>query len=341
MIVESKNKNKEGFYKELNAEVILKDFLNHYYKNVIYNEHINIEEINDSEENYSEGNEENIYDTKIDIKNKHICYYIKTIKKVQNEQNKDIDSIINVLMEYIKYDKQLKIVDKDTLEKKFEKSKNQGDLEKQHYLIETLNNSNKALLVWEKILGAITIGQIEIQMKNDFKKWIEVNYKDEEEKKKYLLGYTIKIYSIPSKNLIEELLKLDKISILKATVKKEKLTLDEDIIFSEENISREDVELIYKPKKGLSFSSIKVKKYIESFKKGGDIKKIVINGSKDGSLITLNTELMKMSEYVDVKEGIDGLINSEDLFDKYKNLISNKEEYLNEIFVDVDIDQEE
>lgn len=341
IIVEDKHVNKEGFFDELKSDIILKTFFKDYYENIVYSN--TIEEITDNGESVdsevvAEEATSNQYDKKIDIKSKSICYYVKSVEEVDNE-NEEIDKTRNVIIEYIKYDKQLKVVDKDTLEKKFEKSKNQGDLEKQHYIIQTLDKSNKALIVWEKVLGAVTLGLIEKNINSAFRKWIRNNYENDKDKKHELLGFHIKIYPIPSKDIFVELSNLDKVSLMKVTVKKEKLTFDEDIVFSEDNISREDVDLIYKPIKGLSFSKSKVEGYVRKFINGEKIKRILISGKRDGNLITLNTELMKMSEYIDVKVGEDGLVDSEDLFKKYYDLINKDNEYFNEIFIDINLEE--
>lgn len=341
IIVEDKHVNKEGFFEELKTDIILKVFLKDYYENIVYSN--TIEEVADNGDN-SESEvaaEESIsgkYDKKIDIKSKSICYYVKSVEEVDNE-NEEIDKTRNVIIEYIKYDKQLKVVDKDTLEKKFEKRKNQGDLEKQHYIIQTLDKSNKALIVWEKVLGAVTLGLIEKNINSAFRKWIRKNYEDDKDKRNDLLGFHIKIYPIPSKDIFVELSNLDKVSLMKVTVKKENLTSDEDILFSEDNISREDIDLIYKPIQGLSFSKSKVEGYVRKFINSEKIKRILISGKRDGNLITLNTELMKMSEYIDVKVGEDGLVDSEDLFKKYYDLINKDNEYFEEIFIDIDLDE--
>lgn len=341
IIVEDKRVNNEGFFDELKSDIILKTFFKDYYKNIVYSN--TIEEITDNGEGVdsevaAEEAISNQYDKKIDIKSKSICYYVKSVEEIENE-NEEIDKTRNVIIEYIKYDKQLKVVDKDTLEKKFEKSKNQGDLEKQHYIIQTLDKSNKALIVWEKVLGAVTIGLIEKNINSAFRKWIRSNYENDKDKKHELLGFHIKIYPIPSKDIFVELSNLDKVSLMKVTVKKEELTFDEDIVYSEDNISREDIDLTYKPIQGLSFSKTKVEGYVRKFINGEKIKRILISGKRDGNLITLNTELMKMSEYIDVKVGEDGLVDSEDLFKKYYDLINKDNEYLNEIFIDINLEE--
>ncbi|MGL5153066.1 MAG: hypothetical protein ACRC7N_21105, partial [Clostridium sp.] len=165
-------------------------------------------------------------------------------------------------------------------------------------------------------------------------------YKDDSNKKLHLLRFNVKIYPIPSKNIFAELANLDKISVMKVTVDKEKFTNDEDILFSEDNISRDEVELVYKPIQGRSFSKSKVQAYVRKFLNKEKVKRILINGKKSGNLITLNTELMKMSEFIDVKIGDDGLVASEDIFDKYYELIDSDKEYLNEIFIVIEGEEE-
>ncbi|WP_338631538.1 hypothetical protein [Clostridium baratii] len=341
LIIESRKANEKSFFDLLEKEILLKDFLEYYYQDNIYknistnkSDGVLVDSENNMEQLISVGN-------KIDVKKKHLCYYLKNIEEADVTTSKDNrDKLRKVLIEYIKYDKKLKVVDKDTLEEQFEKSKNHGDLEKQHYLIETYTDTNKALIVWEKVLGAVTISLIEKELNSKYKSWIKEIYSNNDEKRKELLMYNLKIYAIPSKDFIEELMELDKISVLKVSVEKEEFTADEDIIFSEENVSRKEVELIYKPISGLSFSRKKVKQYVEGAIKGEKINRIEIGGYKNKNTITLNSEKIKMNEVIDLKQGLDGLVDSEELFEKFQNLIDDKYDYLSEIFIDIEQNEE-
>ncbi|MGL5652485.1 MAG: hypothetical protein ACRDDE_12090 [Paraclostridium sp.] len=360
VIEEEKTKDTLNELNELKSDMLLKDFLNHYYDQLIFNSEVrtsgkaivendeeedlsdeelksNIDEVAMTESILSESSK--VSHTKIDLKSKSICYYIDSLKKVDSE-DEQIDATREITINYIKYDKKVKVVDKDTLEAIFEKGKNQGDLEKQHYILRTFENANRALIVWEKVYGAVTIGLLERHMNSSYRKWIREKYKDDKGKKIDLLKYNIKIYALPSKNFIEELEKLEKISLLNVSVKKEKITKDEDILYSEENISRDYVEISYKPSIGKTFTKKNIKKYFTNSQKNKNIKRLVIKGRRDGSSISLDTELMKMSEYVDIKLGDDGLILSEDLFKKYVDLIDENVEALNDIFIDIDISDE-
>lgn len=353
---------------ELQSDTILNEFLTHYYEqfncnlddtteNTILEEDVITEDILTDSEEFDSTNAIDIEDTvndtiedeidleqintkKIDLKGKSICYYIKSIEDVEYI-DENVEQTRNVLINYIKYDKKVNIVDKNTLRKIFTKDKTQGDLEKQHYIIRTFSNSNRALIVWEKVYGAVTISLLEKHINSNFRKWVKDTYKDDSEKKFYLLKYNIKIYAVPSKNFIEEIERMDKISLLNVTVKKEKLTTDEDILYSEENIARDYVDLIYKPVKGKCFSKPRVIRYFEGFNNNNNIKRLVIKGRRQGSSVSLDTDLMKMSEHIDIRLNDDGLVNSDDLFIKYNNLMNSYYEAMSENAMDLELCEEE
>ncbi|AUN23680.1 hypothetical protein RSJ22_12610 [Clostridium botulinum] len=174
-----------------------------------------------------------------------------------------------------------------------------------------------------------------------YREWIKENRQSE---KDILLKYYINIEIVPSPEFIDELMKMDRISLVKVIVDKEKLTNDEDILFSEENISRDEVEVSYKPIQNLSFSKQKVKKYYKNFQNQNcknKISRMVIQGRKDKNAIRLDTECMKLSEYIDTKLDVDGLVDTNDILTKYTELVNkNFKEYFNNIFVDVDESEE-
>lgn len=187
--------------KELKDKIILEDFLNYFYD----------KEIN----------------KKYTLKTKDICYYINKVEKDNN--------IRKILLKYIKFNKRTNIVNIETLEAKYQKDKNEGDEEKQHYLIKTFKDTNKAVLIFEKVTGAVTVGILQKDINKIYRKWVK---ETKESEKKLLLQYDIRIEAVPSPEFVDELMKMDRISLVKITVDKEKLTDDEDILFAEENISR-------------------------------------------------------------------------------------------------------
>ncbi|WP_236884020.1 hypothetical protein [Clostridium botulinum] len=293
--------------KELKSKIILEDFFNYFYNKETNKTHT--------------------------LKSKNMCYYIDNVEKE--------DNIRKILVKYIKFNKRIKIVDVKTLKANYQKGKNEGDEEKQHYLIKIFKNTNRAVLIFEKVVGAVTIGILERNINKIYREWIKENRQSE---KDILLKYYINIEIVPSPEFIDELMKMDRISLVKVIVDKEKLTNDEDILFSEENISRDEVEVSYKPIQNLSFSKQKVKKYYKNFQNQNcknKISRMVIQGRKDKNAIRLDTECMKLSEYIDTKLDVDGLVDTNDILTKYTELVNkNFKEYFNNIFVDVDESEE-
>ena len=297
---------------------VLENLLNYYYTNYIHT---------------------SINDKKVKLTSSNICYYMNSV-----EQKNDVRM---VKLNYIKFNKNTTVVDIDSLTAKYKKDKNDGDEEYQHYVIKTFKDTNRAVLVFEKITGAVTITMLKAHLNKAYKEWIKKNYTKEEqqEEKQELLNYAINIKAVPSPDFIEELEKLDKISLLKITVDKEKLTKDEDINFSEENISRPDVDITYKPIQGLSFSKFKMKQYFKLFQEQTGktrIKRIVISGRKEGNGISLDTEQMKLSKYIKMEVDSEGFVDSKSIFSKYEILINKDcKEYFNNMFIDFDEEESE
>lgn len=299
--------NTKCILRELKDKIILEDFLKYFYDKEINKKHT--------------------------IKSKNICYYVDDIEID--------DNIKKVLLKYIKFNKRTNIVDIETLKPHYKKDKNEGDEERQHYLIKVFKNTNRAVLIFEKVMGAFTIGLLQKDINEIYRKWISENKKKE---KDFLLQYEVKIEIVPSPKFVDELMKMNKISLVKVTVDKEKLTEDEDMLFSEENVSRDEVEVLYKPKPTLSFSKTKVKNYYEKFKNSNHktkIRRIVIEGRKNKNAIRLDTECMKLSQYIETKLDVDGLVDTKDILNKYTELVNkNFKEYFNNIFIDINESEE-
>ncbi|GAA0723476.1 hypothetical protein GCM10008905_16140 [Clostridium malenominatum] len=302
----------EYVLQELKEEIILKEFLDYFF---IFNKY-----------DEKKGN-------KYTINSKDICYYIDRVDECK--------CIKKVRLKYIKFNKRTNIVDIQTLKPNYKKNKNEGDEEKQHYLVKIFEDKNRAVLIWEKIVGAVTTGILEKDINRSYRKWVKEHKKD---KKDLLLQYDLNIEVVPSPKFIEELMKLDKISLIKIVVDKESLTDDEEIIFSEEHISKDEVEVLYKPIQSRSFSKTKVRSYYKQFENQTGKKKIirmVIQGRKDANVIRLDTEGMKLSEYINTKIDSDGLIDTESIFEKYTELVNkNFKEYFNNIFIEIDESEE-
>lgn len=275
-------------------------------------------------------------DRKEKLNSKDICFFIDQVEK-ETEMYK-------VVLKYLKFNKATSVKNINTLQVKYTKDKNDGDEERQHYLIKTYDNINRAILVYEKLTGAVTIGMINNHMNKAFRKWVKENYEDDDCKE--ILKFEIKIQVVPSQDFINELSSMDKISLLRITVDKEKITSDEDILYSGDNVVRKDIDIVYKPIKSLSLTRGSVVKYFEMQQSNKEkINRVVINGKINGNNITLDTERMKLSEYIETNLDIDGLVESKDILAKYVKLVNERfNTYFNEIInkeIVVEVDESE
>lgn len=102
--------------------------------------------------------------------------------------------------------------------------------------------------------------------------------------------------------------------------------------------------MLYKPIQTLSFSKNKVKRYYDKFENNSSknkIRRMVIEGRKDKNAIRLDTECMKLSEYIKTKLDLNGLVDTNDILTQYTELVNkNFKEYFNSIFVNIDESEE-
>lgn len=257
------------------------------------------------------------------------------------DSNEYSNSIRKVRFVYLKYNKKVNISNL-RFQKTKTKSKNEGDEERQHIVIKEFNGNNEALMVWEKVLGSVSKSMLERDINRYYTGWIK---QFDDCKRKELNKLRVRLDYIPSMEFVNELMQMDKISLIKVTVDKENLKFegDEDISFNEDHISKDEVDLIYAPKITKSFSNAKVKSYFQKYMDGTGterIKRLVIQGQKDRNTIRLDTEGMKLSKFIETELDIDGLVNSESLFNKYITLIESYSEQIGEMLLEVEDDEE-
>ena len=151
----------------------------------------------------------------------------------------------------------------------------------------------------------------------------------------------MKIVAVPDKGFLDELVQMKRISLLKVTVDTEESTIDEDILFSGDNMAKKEIEIIYKPKQKKSFGTDTIEKYYKNFLTNENskrkIKRIILEGRKEAGKIKLDTEGMKLSEYVRAELDDNGIIKSDDIFYKYGELINTRfKEYLKNIILEIE-----
>lgn len=289
--------NERGTQKLLSKPIILDKVLKDFFSNNLYKKQEN--------------------EVKFDIREKDKVFWIN---KYEQE-----DKLLKIKLDYAIYNKNQNIVDINNLRVTKKKYKNEGIDEKQHLLIKLYENKNIAVLVFEKVVSGIAISNIE----DELNKYIESILCKE--------NIELKIRPVPNQQFIEELTSMKRISLMKITVDREKIKdMDEDIMFSENNISRKEFDIIYKPTRGSSFSKSKVRRYYENVY-GDKIRRIVLEGKNSSGKIRLDTEGARLSKYIETKLDLDGLIDTDDIFDKYeKFIIEEFSDYLSSIVLDTE-----
>jgi hypothetical protein len=226
-------------------------------------------------------------------------------------------NIYKLLWNYSKYGKRTKIIDTIELKPTKEKDKSEGDLEKQHIVIKMYPNTNKAIMVFEKIQGGISVSNLEKEI-NDY---MDDNFKD-------LAGSGIKVSISPiiDRDFITHLYSMERICVARVWVDKQSKILldDEDLNFTnEEGSLRSTYEVILKPEVKKSLSKTLIEKLLK-VKNRGKIYRIVVEGIGNYGPIKLDTEAIKLGRQLEVLLDSDGHIDTEDIFDKYVHFITNE-----------------
>ena len=244
-----------------------------------------------------------------------------------NGVNRSNDAL-RIKLDYAVYNKKVDIVNINTKEKVNQKDFYHGDQEKQHMLIQLFPNTNCAILVFEKIHNAVTVSSLRGAIKSYLPLYIHKNHNDNIKHNKVRL----EINPIASNEFLDEIASLKGISLLKTIVHKEKITSDEDLIFSGSNC-RDDAELIYKPNPKEKLFPSDVVKYCKAFISNGRIKnekvkRIIIEGNNETNKIRLDSDGMKLCEHIKAKLDIDHTVDSEHILNRFEQILNEKKDYL-------------
>ncbi|MEG2246338.1 MAG: hypothetical protein RR904_06130 [Bacilli bacterium] len=250
-----------------------------------------------------------------------------------NENTIDNFDCIEVKLTYSKFNKKVKVIKVGDRSIVGGKDLDEGDEEKQHFVIKFFPNSNCALIIFEKILDSVSVTFIKRTL-NTYLKNIFIKSDSYKDKIKYR-DIKLNIDPIISGKFLESIGNLKGTKLLKAIVTKE--SIDEDIRFSG-NHARSESDLIVKADKGFLIPNTDVETYCKKFLTNGIIKsnkiiRIVIDGVNElNNPVKLDTEGMKFSEKVRVNLDSDRAVDTDDIFDKFNNLIISKDDELKKFF---------
>lgn len=238
------------------------------------------------------------------------------------------NDIIKVKFSYIISNKKVAIVNASTLKKTGEKDITDGDLERQHIVIKILEDNSQAILIFEKIPGAISIGCI----RDELNKHLINSYIN----KHMSINASIKIAPTPSENFMHDLMKTKRISAVKIFVDRNKTITDPELIIAgdSDNI-RNIAELTYKPSlKQRIFPNQVENLYNSHIENPSKIFRIVVEANGENGKIRLDTEGAKMAKYIKANLDIDGLVDTQDIFNKFESFVNSLPKHLMNVCID-------
>lgn len=267
-------------------------------------------------------NETSLKNNKFRIPNSDLLYYFGK-DDVSFE-----DDLIKIKFTYVISNKNINIVNTSTLKYTGKKQKNEGDEERQHVLIKLIPDSSIALLVIERVSGAITLNSL----REIFNAFMSQYYGHHEVLKNAL----IKINPMPNENFLIDLSKTKRISAVKMMVDRDKSITDIDLSFSENSKNiRDIVELTYKPIFKNTINKSQVEKLYEAhLNNPGKIFRIIVEANGESGKIKLDTEGAKMAKYIEANLDINGLVDTSDIFAKFTNFIRKIPEHLLSICIE-------
>lgn len=240
---------------------------------------------------------------------------------------------LEVKLTYSKFNKKVNVIKINDRSVVGGKNLDEGDEEKQHFLIKFFPNENYALIVFEKIVDSIPMTSIK-KILNDYLKgkFIVSSQFDNKIKPRDI---KFNIDPIISSDFIENIAHLKGIKLLKTIVTKE--SIDEDFRFSGE-ATRKELELVTKSEPSLLIRQNDVVAHCRKFIENGTIKdkriiRIVIDGiNSNNSKVKLDTEGMKLSESININLDINNTVDTNSIFEKFNDLIINKDDELEKFF---------
>lgn len=226
-------------------------------------------------------------------------------------------SVIFLRFTSAKYDSVRTVIDTNTLIEKsnLTKSQQDGEEEYNHMAIRFIDN-NKAVCVYESNKEGIGMTKA-IEYLNTKIKATHVEKKDNK-------LYKIKHENLVSKDFLDALENIDRITMVKLSVNREQINVSDQKAFAQKNDLHNTVDIILKPAgRGLGILSDTVKDFYKMYNNPGSIvKSVTIEGEgEQKEPIKFDTEAMKKKEYISVKGNSRGEVITSSINSKFKELL--------------------
>ena len=195
------------------------------------------------------------------------------------------------------------------------KTANDGDEEKTHLCIRHADNQTRFICMHENNYYGMHIERI-------------VRYLNEKLEEYRLETESTTIWTLQKEimvceDFLAELQKMNKVSVLRVTIERSKLTND-FLRFAERDDIKDTIDIsIKKVKRNKNIPKNLVQEYYHDMKTGDVIKRIVAEGSNNTGSIKLDTELIKMKHCLSVETTAINEVQSTDFFKKAQILLES------------------
>jgi len=222
---------------------------------------------------------------------------------------------MNLIFKSAKYNQSRTVINTDTMvEKGIIKEQQDGDEEKTHLCIRLAAGQNNFLSVHESNYYGIGIGSIVSYLNKKFDEYqAETN-----DSYCYQLSYNI----MPSDDFLEELSKMQKISLLQLTIERQDFQND-FLRLAERDDVKDTVDIrIGKIAKKRYIPLSLIKEYYGDMQAENRIKRIIAEGTNQSGTFKLDTELIKMKHCLKVERmPITNEVKSEHFFTKAQEFV--------------------
>ena len=246
---------------------------------------------------------------RIDLKKREKVIYLEEYKNKIDEKG---NNIYYLKMVSLKYNQAREVLNKNTLESKgWLKSRDDGDKEYNHIVIVEKENVIKAAFE-NNYYGLQSLGTV-ISYINDM---ADEYFKSKGIDKYYFLTANNEI----SKDFLEELEKMRVINSATMVIERERLGGTDFGELANREELRDEVELTFKRTRKKYIPPNIIKEYYNKKSENG-IKRIYLQGRSNINKVKIDTQEMKEYIKINVKENINGDVDSEEMFTKLYNYI--------------------
>lgn len=254
-------------------------------------------------------------DKKYEYNNRNTVSWIDYYDKINN----DSEVNLNIIIKSAKYNHVRNVINTTTMEENSsaKKGKRDGDEEKTHICIRDNSSQDSYLCIIESNFYGLRDSKLKIYLNWMLSRYAEISKSDYE--------FEIDLEYVPCDDFIDEIEKMDKVTLLRMIVDKKSIG-DDFQILADLQESKQTVDLIYKRKnRKVSLPKEPIKSYYSSMNKNNTyIYRIIAEGLGQNGNVKLDTDLIKLKHELNVDTTIETEeVDDKSFFNKVQNLLMN------------------